>query len=94
MENQSLPINFTLSDEVLFQEIEGECVLLNMKNEQYYGLDEVGTRFWSILSDGKSPDFAFKQLLTEFEIDAVTLKNDLSEFIKNLNEQGLVTIKK
>jgi len=41
-------INFsdkiTVPDTVLFRELDGESVLLNLKTESYLGLDDVGTR--------------------------------------------------
>ena len=33
-----------VAPDVLVQELEGEAVLLNVKNGQYYGLDAVGTQ--------------------------------------------------
>jgi hypothetical protein len=87
-----LPKTVKISDEVLFQEIEGECVLLNLSNEQYFGLDEVGTRFWHLISaDGKSEN-ALKSLQKEYAVNEETLRNDLTLLINELKEQGLVTI--
>jgi len=37
---------FTISDEVICQELGGESVLLDLGSESYLGLDEVGTRIW------------------------------------------------
>ena len=36
----------TLSPEVISQEVSGETVLLDLESENYFGLDEVGTRIW------------------------------------------------
>lgn len=40
----SLPTRVEISPEVLFQELQGEAVLLNLTSERYYGLDDVGMR--------------------------------------------------
>ena len=37
----------TISREVLFQELDGEAVLLDIASESYFGLDDVGTRIGS-----------------------------------------------
>ena len=42
------------SPEVMFQEVGGEAVLLDLASEQYFGLDPVGTRIWSLI-DGDAP---------------------------------------
>lgn len=88
----SLPKKVKISDEVLFQEIEGECVLLNLSNEQYYGLDEVGTRLWHLLLEDEKTENALSDLQKEFDVDEKTLRTDLDILIKDLSEQGLVEI--
>ena len=35
---------FTVSPDVLFQEVSGEMVLLDLASESYFGLDEIGAR--------------------------------------------------
>lgn len=92
MENNSLPKKVKISDEVLFQEIEGECVLLNLSNEQYFGLDEVGTRFWHLLSEDEKIENALSNLQKEYNVDEKVLRNDLSNLIKQMQEQGLVSV--
>ena len=34
----------------LFQELQGEAVLLNLKSGVYFGLDPVGTRIWELFA--------------------------------------------
>ena len=49
--NPSLPTQVEISPEALFQELDGETVLLNLQSERYYGLDDVGTRMWQLLAE-------------------------------------------
>jgi hypothetical protein len=37
---------FSISSEVLSQEVNGETVLLDLEGESYFGLSEVGTHIW------------------------------------------------
>ena len=39
---------FSISSEVLSQEVNGETVLLDLEGECYFGLNEVGTRIWRV----------------------------------------------
>ena len=41
----------TVSPEVLFQEVGGEAVLLDLASESYFGLDDVGMRIWQLLQE-------------------------------------------
>ena len=88
----TLPRRVRISDEVLFQEIEGEGVLLNLSNEQYFGLNEIGTRIWHLLSEDVETAKTFDALIKEYNVNQATLKNDLSILIEELNNQGLVII--
>ncbi len=38
--------NFSIPENVLSQEVNGEIVLLNIENESYYSLNAVGSRMW------------------------------------------------
>ena len=81
-----------LADDVLVSNLEGESVLLNLKSERYYGLDQVGTRFLTLLSSSESIEHAFDALLAEYDVEAEVLRNDLTTLLLDLREQGLVEI--
>jgi hypothetical protein len=82
---------FTLSPGVLSQEVDGETVLLDMNSENYFGLDEVGTRIWQLLSEKKTIRQVVDKLLDEYHADEFTLKEDVAEFVQLLIDAGLVS---
>jgi hypothetical protein len=79
-------------DDVLISNIQEESVVLNLDSERYFGLDDVGTRFLSVLTTSDSIDAAYKRLLSEYDVDGEVLRHDLIALIENLIEQGLVQI--
>jgi hypothetical protein len=83
----------TTPDGVMFREVGGEAVLLNLQSESYFGLDEIGTRMWSALTEAPSIEAAYATLLAEFDVEEEALRTDLSEFIAKLAEAGLVAVK-
>jgi hypothetical protein len=83
----------TVVPDVLFRIVGDEAVVLNLKTEQYLGLDAVGTRMWSALQDEASIDAAYDALLREFEVEPDRLRQDLDEFIGKLAENALVEIR-
>jgi Coenzyme PQQ synthesis protein D (PqqD) len=76
--------------QVLFQEVEGELVLLDMQGERYYTLDDVGTRCWQLLAEQGDIDKVVAAMLTEFDVDEATLRSDLDALIAKLSAAGLV----
>jgi hypothetical protein len=81
-----------LSEDVLISDLQGESVILNVNSQRYYGLDRVGTRFLTLLSNSETIEQAFETLLAEYEVEAAQLRVDLTELLANLGEQGLVEI--
>ena len=75
---------------VLFRELEGECVILNLDTESYFGLDEVGTRMWLALTRNESINAALDALQEEFDVDSARLRRDLEALLVDLLEQGLM----
>ena len=79
-------------EDVLFREIDGEAVILNLDNEAYHGLDEVGTRMWIVLQESETIGEAYAQLLSGYDVDAGQLKTDMVELLSELRQHGLITI--
>lgn len=92
MTNTSLPARVSISDQVLFQEIEGECVLLDMTGEQYFGLDDVGTRIWQLLVEDGDTEKVLAQLQRVYNVDEATLRTDLAKLLERLSAEGLVKV--
>ncbi len=77
---------------VLMRQIEGECVLLNIDNERYFGLNEVGTRMWTTLTSAQSIQAAYEALLHEYQVDAEQLQQDLQSLVEELAKNGLIEV--
>jgi hypothetical protein len=88
--NKVFDMKVMLSDDVLFQEIDDETVLLDLKSESYFGLDTTATRIWQLLQEDLSPEDIYQRLMTEFEVEPERLKTDLTEHLKRLEEAGLI----
>ena len=80
----------TAPEHVMFRELDGEAVLLNLQNEMYYGLDEVGTRMWQLLTTSDSVQAAMNTMLEEFDVSPQTLEQDLADLITELKSHGLL----
>ena len=87
-----LTARVVVPDGVLVQELQGESVLLNVNTENYYGLDEVGTRMWAMLSEAPSIADAIDLLLDEYEVERATLERDVDELLTQLLDKKLVEL--
>jgi hypothetical protein len=80
----------TVPDGVLISQLQEESVILNLDSERYYGLDDVGTRFLSILTSSESIEAAYDLLRNEYDVDPQVLREDLLALVENLIDQGLL----
>ena len=78
---------------VLVRFLGKECVLLNLESEIYYGLDEIGTRMWQLLTTAASIEDAYTELLAEFDVDTALLRQNLAELLERLADKGLLEIR-
>ena len=76
----------------MFRELEGESVILDLHSESYFGLDQIGTRMWQAVTAADSIQAAFDVLLEEYEVEADTLRTDLSELLDTLLARGLIEV--
>jgi hypothetical protein len=78
--------------DVLFQELDGESVILNVASERYFGLDRTGTRMWVALTTLGSIEAAYGSLLAAFDVDGEVLRRDLQALVATLVDHGLVDL--
>ena len=90
--NPTLSHRATPSEDVMFQDVGGEAVLLNLASERYFGLDPVGTCIWNLLVQDPRLQPAYERLCAEFEVEPARLESDLLDLVGQLAEAGLVEV--
>jgi hypothetical protein len=88
----TLESRISVPEDVLFRDLGGEAVLLSLKTGKYYGLDEVGTRMWSLLVEHGRVEPAYRALLDEYDVIEERLRQDLLNLINDLAAQQLLQI--
>ena len=88
----NLNSKISIPKDVLFKDVGGEAVLLHLDTGQYFGLDEVGTRMWSLLSEHGQVKATYQELLAEYDVDAGPLQADLLELVDELAHHKLLRI--
>lgn len=81
-----------IPDDVLISRLQEESVILNLDSERYFGLDDVGTRFLSVLTNSESIEAAYQALSEEYDVDRDVLREDLVALIQNLLHQGIIEL--
>ena len=75
---------------VLTQMIDGDMVVLNLDNEEYYTFDSTATRFWEVVLEHGQGASAEDALLEEYDVDRSRLAADLNRWVAEMQELGLL----
>jgi hypothetical protein len=81
-----------ISSEVLTQEVGGETVILDLKSETYFGLDEVGTRIWQLLVDQEDIRTITATMMHEYDVEEDQVEKDIQNLLVKLDEAGLINL--
>jgi Coenzyme PQQ synthesis protein D (PqqD) len=77
---------------VLVRVLDKESVLLNLETERYFGLDETGTRMWQLVTAAPKIEVAYRQLLDEYDVEPERLRENLTDLLGRLVENGLLQV--
>lgn len=83
----------TVPSDTLINRVGEESVLLKLGSETYFGLDEMGSNMWQALTTSNTVQQAYESLLNEYDVEECVLRQDLSDLLEKLADNGLVEIK-
>jgi hypothetical protein len=82
--------------DVIWREVDGEVVLLNVATGQYFGLDPVGSQVWILLQSlgpqGANLESLCSLVQTRFDVDLPTAERDLTALLNDLLAQQLLVL--
>ena|SRR5439155_6007054 len=90
--NDSFSSRVIIASDVLWRVVGEEAVLLNLKTEQYLGLDSIGTRMWTVLINSPCVQDGYDVLLHEYNVEPERLRQDLDEFLQKLLQEALIEL--
>ncbi|WP_150275917.1 lasso peptide biosynthesis PqqD family chaperone [Paenibacillus tepidiphilus] len=73
-------------------DMDGEKVMLNVKNGKYYNLGEVGGEIWAALETPSSVRQVTAAIQEIFEVSADIAEQDVLAFLQNLLAEDLIAI--
>jgi hypothetical protein len=77
--------------DVVFRELDGEAVLLDLGSGTYFGLNAVGTRVWQMIEAGRSEEEMVDILAAEYDASRAMIAADVSSLLDELRARRLIT---
>ena len=82
-------VKYQLADDVLFQKVGDETVILEPETGEYYTLNAVGTFMVEQFQQGGSKAEVIELVLNAFEVKEAEVKQDVEELLAQMLKQGL-----
>ena len=80
------------NEEIDDTDLDGEKVMMNLDNGQYFMMNEVGSRIWELI-EGNTPIVNIIETLTnEYDVDEETCENTVIEFLGRLKDADLIKV--
>ena len=82
--------SWRIPEDVVFRDLDGEGILLNLATGTYYGLNPTGTVVWNLLHEGKPTSEIVAALVREFEVSEDAAAADVETLVDDLAAKGLL----
>jgi hypothetical protein len=73
-------------------ELDEEVILMHVSSGQIFGMDETARQIWKLLAEPITFGHLVDALLEKFEIERGTCEKDVSAFLGDLQNRGLIDI--
>lgn len=87
-----MDLNTTLSrgEEYVFNEVDGELVMMSIETGDYVSMNETGKIIWELLEQDKTVNELIALLVQQFDVDQEIVKNDVVPFIEQMKTKGIL----
>ena len=76
----------------IVSDMDGEKVMLSIKNGKYYNLGEVGGFIWECIQQPKSIGNVIEEVQASYNVTAEQCKAEIIPFLEMLKEESLIEI--
>jgi Coenzyme PQQ synthesis protein D (PqqD) len=76
--------------DVVFRDLDGEAVILDLASGTYFGLNDVGTRVWQLITDGSDEAQIVDVIASEYDADRATIAADVTRLLNDLRARRLI----
>jgi hypothetical protein len=81
---------FRPSTDAVTKSVGGEVVLVHLRTNRIYTLNQTGARLWELLEQDHDLERAREQMLLEFDVGEEQLRDEIRALVDELVEAGLL----
>ena len=80
------------NNKIAYRIVDGEAVIINLKNNELNILNPVATFIWEHLNGRTQLKEIVRKLSEEFEVDYKTAEKDCMDFISKITDKGIIVL--
>lgn len=77
---------------LVFNEMDGETIMMSIENGEYYGMNSMGSRIWKLLETPRSVTEICDTLLPDYDVTPDQCAKDLIPFLNKMAKKGVIKI--
>jgi hypothetical protein len=81
-----------ISDDVVWRELGGEVVILDLATQHYFGLTGSGSDMWLLIAEHGSSDSVIDRLATSYSVEPANLRADFEKLVNELVAKGMLRV--
>ncbi|MGE8014885.1 lasso peptide biosynthesis PqqD family chaperone [Bacillus sp. RC51] len=96
MEKQGISLNqfITQVQGNIVSDMNGEKVMLSIRNGKYYNLGDLGGVIWGLIEKPLAVTQLVKELTLEYEVEQSKCEKEVVSYLEILLEEGLIEVSK
>ncbi|WP_017378578.1 lasso peptide biosynthesis PqqD family chaperone [Paenisporosarcina sp. TG-14] len=76
----------------IVSDMDGEKVMLSVRNGKYYNLGELGGEIWDLIKEPLTSQQLVANLRSKYDVDQTECEEQVIDFLSQLKKDGLITI--
>lgn len=80
------------AESTLSTTINGETVILHTDVGKYYGLNDVGTFIWKLISEPRTVEELCEEVVNEYDVGYQRCNTDIKKMVSEMNKKGIVEL--
>ncbi len=80
------------NEAIISSEIDGKTVMMDLNFENYFGLENIGTRIWQLLVNETSLEALCEKLTDEFDVEIDQCIKDVLPFLNTLYKNDMILV--
>lgn len=91
-ENRNIPLHSRIvqSQGNIVSDMDGEKVMMNIHNGNYYNLGKIGGRIWELIGDPVTAAGLVHALMAEYEVEQAVCEEHVNSFLNRLLQEKLI----